>query len=355
MAAKALSVAIACFHAVKLASLAYNARAFPVLRPSGRSRPTSILVPARDEERHLRRHLLGWLKQPAVEILVLDDGSTDGTADVVREMSKVDQRLRLVEGEPRPHGWTGKNWACHQLARQAGGDLLVFCDADVRLAPGALPALWYQIDAQDAEVFSVFPRQEANTLGERFLVPLIDEALLGFLPHALLDLPVPAAATANGQLIAFSRDAYEVIGGHVAVSGQIVEDLALARRTRRLGLKLGLALGGDLVRARMYDSYAATVSGFGKSMRAAHRGSDALMIGSALFHLAAYSLPWLVPGRLWRASAAMGLAQRLLVNAKTGRGSYAEAALVPFTAPAALPVYARGLHRTARWKGREYR
>lgn len=351
-----LSAVLAGFHAVKLLGLAYNAFAFPVLRREfGRSRTTSILVPARDEEHNLRRTLLGFLKQPAAEVLVLDDGSRDGTAEVVRHLSKVDPRLRLVEGRPRPEGWIGKNWACHQLALEAAGDWLVFCDADVKLAPGALPALWRQVDAQSADVFSVFPRQEAATLGERILVPLIDENLLAFLPRILLDLPVPAAAVANGQLIAFSRKAYETVGGHTAVASEIVEDLALGKAARRAGLKLGLALGGDLVRARMYDSYDATVRGFGKSMRAAHLGSDPLLIGSALFHLAAYSLPWLMPGRLWRASAAMGVAQRLIVNAKTGRDSYVEGALVPFTAPAALPVYAMGLRRTARWKGRDYR
>jgi glycosyltransferase involved in cell wall biosynthesis len=351
----ALRTAIAAFHAVKLAGLLYNVGAFPVLdRSPGALRPTSILVPARDEERNLQRTLLGLLKQPAAEILVLDDGSIDGTAAVVDRLSKVDSRLRLLKGSPPPPGWVGKNWACHQLSLQASGQWLVFCDADVRLSAGAVAALWRQIDAQRADVFSVFPRQEAETLGERLLVPLIDEVLLEFLPHTLLDQPVPAAAAANGQLLAFSRTAYTTVGGHEAVASEIVEDLALARLARRRGLKLGLALGGDLVRTRMYNGYAATVRGFGKSMRAAHNASSPLLIGSALFHLAAYSLPWLMPGRLWRASAAMGVAQRLIVNAKTGRGSYAEGALVPFTAPAALPVYALGLRRTAQWKGRAY-
>jgi hypothetical protein len=232
----------------------------------------------------------------------------------------------------------------------------VFCDADVVLRPRALDALWSQIVRQRADVFSVFPRQITGTLGERILVPLIDETLLSFLPHRLLDLPVPSAATANGQLLAFRRAAYATMGGHEAVRDRIVEDIALGRRARRMGLRLGLALGGDLIQARMYDDYPSTVAGLGKSLRAAHFDSTAVLAVSAGFHLTAYTLPWMMwnRGRVWRAAAVLGLAERLVTNAKTGRGAYAEAALVPFTPLAALPVYAVAARRKARWKGREY-
>lgn len=349
--------AVAGFHLVKTAGLLANLRAFPTLRaddPPPQRRATSILVPARNEARRLPEALPGLLAQPAREILVLDDQSTDGTADVVARYD--DPRLRVIPGTAPPPGWVGKNWACHQLAQAATGDLLVFCDADVVLRPGALQAVWAQQYRQRAEVFSVFPRQETRTLGERLLVPLIDETLLAFLPYRLLDAPVPAAATANGQLLAFDRGAYRTVGGHGAVAGQILEDVALARRARRLGLKLGLALGGELVGARMYDGYRDAVAGFGKSLRAAHGGTDALLAASFAFHFAAYTLPWLLltANPAWPVSAGLGLAQRTLVNAKTGRRSWWEAALVPVTAPAALPVFLVALRRTARWKGRSY-
>jgi len=169
----------------------------------------------------------------------------------------------------------------------------------------------------------VFPRQITGTIGERLLVPLIDETLLAFLPHWLLELPVRSAATANGQVLAFRRAAYDHLGGHEAVFDQILEDVAIARRSRRLGLRLGLALGGDVVKARMYE---------------------------------AYTLPWLLWSRdpAWRAAAFLGVAQRLLTNAKTGRGAYLESALVPVTPLAALPVFAVAARERARWKGRSY-
>jgi glycosyltransferase involved in cell wall biosynthesis len=351
---------VVAYHLVKVAGLVINLVAFPTLAP-GRDRPnrprTSLLVPARDEADRIAPVLTGLLAQPADEVLVLDDESADGTADVVRSFARRDGRLRLLPGIPRPEGWVGKTWACHQLAAAARGDLLVFADADVILAAGALDAIWTELEAQRADVLSVFPRQETVTWGERLLVPVVDETLLGFLPHPLLDAPVPAAAAANGQLMAFRRAAYDRTGGHRSVAGAIVEDLALARRTRRLGLKLGLALGGDLVSARMYDGYRAAVRGFGKSLRAAHGGSTLLLVAGAAWRLAAHTLPWLRwrGDPSWRAAAALGALERLLVNAKTGRAAYAEAALVPVTAPAALPVYALALRRTVRWKRRVYR
>jgi glycosyltransferase involved in cell wall biosynthesis len=349
--------AILGYHLVKTAGLALNARQFPTLRRRAVApvRPrVSLLVPARDEEARLPDLLPGLLEQPADEILILDDCSTDGTAGVVRACQ--DPRLRLLTGTPPPPGWIGKTWACHQLAAVASGEILVFCDADVVLADDALDAIWSEMRRQRADVFSVFPRQVTGTIGERLLVPLIDETLLGFLPHRLLSLPVASAATANGQLLAFERAAYDRIGGHRAVFDRIVEDVAIARRARRLGLRLGLALGGDVVQARMYQGYASTVAGLGKSLRAAHLGSRSALGASAAFHFGAYTLPWLLwrRGPAWRVAAVLGLAERLIANAKTGRGAYAEAALVPVTPLAAVPVYATAARAKARWKGRQY-
>jgi glycosyltransferase involved in cell wall biosynthesis len=356
--ATALARVVVAFHVVKLAGVAANLVMFPTLRPRSRAgRPqTSLLVPARDEGQRLPAALAGFLAQDVAEVIVLDDQSGDDTAAVVRRAAQADPRVRLVRGMPPPSGWTGKNWACHQLAATARGDVLLFCDADVALAPGAVDASWAQMLAQRAGMFSVFPRQRTATMGERLLVPLIDDVLLAFLPHRLLRLPARSAATANGQLLMFRRDAYNSLGGHAAVAGHLNEDLALARRARRAGLGLGLALGGDLVSARMYCGYRECVRGFGKSLRAAHGGHDSALALTAAWHLLAYTAPWLAwrRGRAWRTAAVLGLVQRILVNAKTGRGSPGEAVLVPATPLAALPVYALAFRRGAQWKGRSY-
>ena len=370
----ALARAVVAFHAVKLAGVVVNLALFPALRAQPEAAPAdappaalglpgrmrqpgiSLLVPARDEAGRLPATLPGLLAQDVTEIVVLDDQSSDATAAVVRRATGTDPRMRLVRGTAPPPGWTGKNWACQQLAAAARGDVLLFCDADVLLAPRAAGACWEQMCAQHADVFSVFPRQRTATLGERLLVPLIDDVLLAFLPHCLLRLPVPSAATATGQLLMFRRSAYDALGGHAAVAGEMNEDLALAHRTRRAGLRLGLALGGDLVSARMYSGYRESVAGFGKSLRAAHGGHAGALAVTAAWHLLAYTAPWLAwrQSPLWRAGAVLGLAQRILVNAKTGRGAPGEAVLVPVTPLAALPVYALAFRRSTRWKGRSY-
>jgi glycosyltransferase involved in cell wall biosynthesis len=350
---------ITVFHAVKLGGIAANMIMFPVLRadPDAPGRPaTSVLVPARDEAHRLPAALAALRAQEAAEILVLDDESADDTASVVERAAAADQRVRLLRGTPVPAGWTGKNWACQQLADAARGELLVFCDADVSLAPGALDAIWSGMRRQRADVFSVFPRQRTVTPGERLLVPLIDEVLLAFLPHVLLRLPVTGAATANGQLLAFRRAAYRTLGGHASVAGKLVEDVAMARRVRAVGWPLGLALGGDLVSARMYRGYRESVRGFGKSLREAHGGSDVALAGALGWHILAYTVPWMLARHnwTWRVIGALGLAQRLLVNLKTGRRAPAEAALVPVTPLAALPAYVLAFRRAATWKSRRY-
>lgn len=349
------------FHAIKLVGLTINAVAFPVLpsRPrTGKAEgvDVSLLVPARDEATRLPETLPGFLAQWVDEILVLDDGSSDETAAIVSAAAARDPRLRLITGQPAPSGWVGKNWACQQLARAARGDRLVFCDADVHLAPGAVGAVAAEMDRQCAAVLSVFPRQLTGSLGERLTVPLIDEVLLAFLPYPLLRLPIRAAACANGQLMAFDRAGYERIGGHASVAGELVEDLALARRVRRFGLRLGLALGGDVVQARLYRGYGEAVRGFAKSLRGAHFGSRALLLANLAAHVVVYTVPWLRwnSGPAWRIAAVAGLVERALVNAKTGRGQYGELALVPVVAPAVVPAVAAAMRRRVWWKGREY-
>ncbi len=355
-ALRTLRAGVLAFHAIKTASLLANAVTFPRLR-SAASTPlptVSLLVPARDEAGNLPRTLSTWLGQPVAEILLLDDGSSDGTAELARHLAGPDDRLRVISGAELPEGWLGKAWACHQLGKAASGDLLVFCDADVELRPGAVESIVAAARQQNSDMFSVFPRQLTHSVGERLIVPLIDDVLLAFLPHRLLSMPVPAAATANGQLIAFTREAYDTIGGHAAVRTSVVEDVRLAYTARKAGLRLGLALGAGLVLSRMYDGYRETIRGFGKSLRAAHGGSRPLMAVTAAGHLVAYTLPWVLTrrDRGWAVAAAAGPVQRLVLNASTGRGAPWEALLVPATPLAAVPLYLVAIRRRQSWKGR---
>lgn len=345
----------------KLASLAVNLVQFPVLK-AGRPDPeppesVSLLVPMRNEHARLAEYLPLLAAQDGVaELLVLDDCSTDGSAELARRLLAGAPHARVIEGEAVPAGWVGKSWACHQLGQRATGSLLVFCDADVELAPGAVRAVGAELRRQRAEVFSVFPRQHTESVGERLVVPLVDDVLLCFLPFGLLSADVPAAATASGALLAFTRSGYRRLGGFASVRTEIVEDVAIARRARADGLKLGLALGGSLVGTRMYGNYAEVVRGFGRGLLPVLGRSRSALLAAAGWHLLCYTLPALAAARYprWRLPLLLGLAERVFVQLKANPSRAWEALLTPLCPVAFLPVAGQALRREQRWKGRSY-
>jgi cellulose synthase/poly-beta-1,6-N-acetylglucosamine synthase-like glycosyltransferase len=344
----------------KLAVLLANLRWFPVLRSGSPVEPgdrVSLLVPMRDEAGRLPQYLPSLAAQAGIaELLVLDDCSSDGSAELAARLLAGAPHARVIAGEPVPPGWVGKNWACHQLAQHATGSLLIFCDADVLLERGALGAVVRQLRRQRAEVFSVFPRQLTGSLGERLVAPLVDDVLLCFLPFGLLSTDVPAAATASGALLAFTRDGYRRLGGFAAVRAEIVEDVALARLARAGGLRLGLALGGPLVRTRMYSGYPELVRGFGRGVLPVLRGSRSALVAAAGWHLLAYTVPAVLaanrPG--WRLPLLLGLLERALVQLKANPRRTWEAVLTPLCPVAFLPVLAQSLRPRQAWKGRSY-
>ena len=346
----------------RLAVLAANARALKRLTPVPSSNqenlpdgaPTvSILVPARNEAGTLPTTLPPLLAQGATEVLVLDDGSTDETAQVARSCG-----ARVISGEDLPDGWSGKSWACHQLARQASGEILIFTDADVRWNPGALAAVLENQRHQRADLLTLWPRQ-VNRAGQRLLTPMVDAAMLGHFPVAALDLPLGAAAAANGQVMAFTAAAYHRSGGHERIKHDLLDDIALSREVKQSGGRVRIALGGDAISVTMYDSYAASIEGLAKSTLGLHSGSRLLLAASALWFHAIYTLPWLLPTSPGIALIRIAtVTDRAAVNLLTGRRSpadLAEGLLGPLTPLLALQAYWRALRRTVTWRGRSYR
>lgn len=368
---------VVAFLGLKVVVLAVNLWWFPTLAaPAGRegaherhnaAQPprTALLIPVRNETARLARTLPGLLAAGFDEVVFLDDESTDGTGQWLAAALRTHKcqhtsqhsRATVVAGQRRPPGWVGKTWACAQLAQQTTAEVLVFCDCDVQLSSGAASAVTGELTKQAAAVLSVFSRQRAGSWAERLLTPLITDVVLCFLPFGLLRAPVPAAATASGALLAFHRSAYLRLGGFEAVRGELVEDLAIARRTRRSGEQLGLVLGGDVAQVRMYDGYRQLIGGFGRSLSAAVGGRRWLLVGGMLWHLGAYTAPVLLLHRSqwWRWAAVLGVTERLLVEAKTGGRDWLAAFLVSLSPVAAVPVIARAVRRTQTWKGHVYR
>jgi Glycosyl transferase family 21 len=350
--------AVTAFLLLKLGVLTVNMVRFPVLRRRAAvdRPPVSLLVPMRNEAARLTATVPAMLTQHADELIVLDDESTDGTGALARSLLAGHPRARVEGGVPAPPGWVGKNWACHQLAAKAAGSLFVFCDTDVLLAGGAIDAVIAEMQAQQADVFSVFPRQITASLGEHLITPLIDDVLLCFLPFGLLSINVPQAATANGSLLVFTRSAYGHVGGFAAVRSEIIEDVAIARRTRKAGLKLGLVLGGQQVATRMYGGYREVLTGMARGLVPVTGGSRTGLALGAGWHLLVYTLPWGMARRrrAWIVPLVLGVTERVLVEIKTGRRTVWQALLTPLSPVAAVPIVARAIRGNQRWKGRVY-
>lgn len=216
------------------------------------SEPTvSVVVPARNEAEHIEGAVRAALAAGPLEVIVVDDHSTDDTGRLVAGVAAVDPRVRLVPAPPLPTGWCGKPHACQIGADAAAGEFFLFVDADVRLRPGAIAALVGQMGG--AAMASGVPRQVTGGLLERLLVPLIHFVLLGFLPVALMRrVRHRAYGAACGQLVIVRRTAYQAAGGHAAVRGSRMDGLSLPRAFRAAGFLTDLCDVTDLADCRMY-------------------------------------------------------------------------------------------------------
>lgn len=311
----------------------------------------SVLIPARDEAATIGRCLDALRDQDVAEVLVLDDASSDETASLARAGG-----ARVLTGAPLPDGWLGKPHACAQLAAAASGDILVFLDADVRLAPGAIGAAVGVLESTGLDLAAPHPRQEAVTPAERLIQPLLQWSILTFLPLRLAERsPRPSLSAANGQFLVVRRVAYERAGGHVRDA--VLDDLALLRAIKRTGGRGGVVDGTDLATCRMYDGWESLRDGYGKSLWTAFgspAGSAAVVGTLAL----AYVLPPLAAlrgsriGTLGYAAAVLG---RVITARRTG-GRTVDALAHPVSIAMLAWLTARShvQHRRGhlRWKGR---
>jgi hypothetical protein len=295
-------------------------------------------------------------------VIVLDDGSTDGTGATVEAIAARDPRLRLLAGPPLPEGWTGKVHACHRLAEAAQGSHLLFVDADVRLAPQAAAALAGHAAATGVAMVSAVPRQVIGSLGEALLVPTVNLTLLGYLPMALMrSRPDPSLGAACGQLLLAEAGAYRAVGGHGAIRHLIHDGIQLARVFRRHGHRTDLVPGQDLASCRMYTRLAEAWAGFAKNAHEGMATPRALPVWTLLLfggHVLPFLLVALAPSLPALLAALLSLGTRAAVTLAT-REPLITIPLHPLTVLTGLLVQWSvllriGRGRRAGWKGRLY-
>jgi hypothetical protein len=350
-----------------------NLRAYrppPSAGPGAPAPAISVLIPARDEEASIGPAVASALASRAVtvEVVVLDDRSTDATAAVVSEIAARDARVRLIAGPDLPASWCGKQHACARLADAARFPLLAFLDADVRLAPDGLARLAAFLDASGADLVSGIPHQETGTLAERLVIPLIHVILLGFLPLDRMRASTrPAYGAGCGQLFLTRRAGYDRVGGHAAIRASLHDGITLPWAYRRAGLKTDLCDATDVASCRMYRGASALWRGLAKNAGEA-LAAPGLIVPATLVLAGGQILPF----------ALLVSASRLSSRACLLSGLAAAAAFVPRAAGVVRfrqPLLGAALHplgvaillsiqwsafvrdvigKPASWKGRPY-
>jgi glycosyltransferase involved in cell wall biosynthesis len=245
----------------------------------------SVLIPARNEAANIPLLLQDLQQQNYrhLEILVFDDLSTDGTADIVESMILTDPRIRLIRSAGLPDGWLGKNYACHRLATEAQGGYFLFLDADVRVKGDLIHRALTMAMYRRTALLSMFPAQQMLSIGEWLTVPLMNYILLTLLPLPLvLKSGFTSLAAANGQFMLFSRSSYLSTQPHSLFQDNKVEDISIARYFKAQKLPVVCITSDRTLSCRMYQSATEAVNGFSKNMLSFFGNS---VVGAALFWL----------------------------------------------------------------------
>ncbi len=231
---------------------------------SARSVPVSVLIPARNEVARIGMAIESLLNSEHAnfEIVVLDDHSEDGTAELILQFASRDSRVRLVSGNTLPADWNGKQYACYQLVNAALNEHVLFLDADVQLQPSALACLLALKQRSQVALLSAFPKQLMGSPLELAVVPLMHYILLGFLPFNRMRRSThPAYAAGCGQLFLTTKTEYQAAGTHAAIRGSRHDGIKLPKAYRAAGLSTDVVDGTRLAACRMYSGAAEVVRG----------------------------------------------------------------------------------------------
>ncbi|WP_161625299.1 glycosyltransferase [Pontibacillus halophilus] len=338
------------------------------LTPTTAQPLVSILIPLRNEEDNVLALIknLKELSYPNVEVILLDDGSTDRTAERLQSSIQDNKAFTIIQGSPLPDGWNGKVYACHQLSRLAKGEFFLFIDADVRLHPETIQYTLAHMEAERIDLLSGFPNYPLIHKGVQLLVPMQHFVVWAHLPMFIANRTNHAAFTAAcGQFMFFRKNAYVAIGGHESVKNSLLEDVHLARRMKEYGWTMKLLNISSLVTCHMYTSMRSLWEGFTKNIYVGIGQSKVLAILLSGYYAFVYLFPFPLAiygivtfQPLYVIPYLLTVLQKWIVDRKTGtHGSFAWA--VPISASLLIAVLATSMYKAIRgqsysWKGRMY-
>ncbi len=263
----------------------------------------SVLIPARDEVANIERcvRAADAARGPITEIVVYDDGSTDGTSGVLAGLQAELARVRVVRGDDLPAGWVGKPYALHRLSVVASGELLLNIDADVTLREDGVLRMLSLLGAADhvpgglgAALVTAVPRQRTGSFIERLMIPLLHLCYVAWLPMPLIyRTRDPRVLAANGQLLLVRRSALNAVGGWTRVRAALVDDMALCRAVKESGGRVVFADGDQMADCRMYSDGASLWRGFSKNFYEGIGGHPLALIVVLGLHLLIFVTPYL--------------------------------------------------------------
>ncbi len=267
----------------------------PVL--SGDALPrVSIVVPARNEEKHISDCLssLTSLDYEPLEILVVNDRSTDRTGHLAEGFASRDSRVKVVQGEETPAGWTGKNFAIHQGACEAKGDFLLIVDSDTTLQPDTLRKTIRYAEEERVDLLTLYPSVVCSSFWERALLPWL--GVLSIFRMDLVNDPRSKEAMAFGYFLLFRRTSFDQVGGYASIRDRVGEDWIIARRFKETGLCLRMLLGSRFVTKQFGPTLAEIWQGFTKNFILIMQGKKAvavLAVPLMVYYLLFTTLPWI--------------------------------------------------------------
>lgn len=257
----------------------------------------SLVVPAYNEEHNVKECLNSILKSTDLDfqLILVDDKSSDNTLKLAKEIK--DKRLEIIEGKNRPIDkiWNGKNWACWQGAKCVKGDYIIFLDCDVHVKKQGIESLMVHFFRQDLDLLSAMPGHKFSTFLEGTPQSIVLSGLLLGKDFKKINSSECKEFLAVGQCMIFKKDSYFEIGGHFAVAGEVLEDVALAGLVKKNNMKLQLSLATDLLDICMYRNIKELWEGYSKNTFLAANSNILQVFGWCVGMVLIYILPWFSP------------------------------------------------------------